>query len=140
MGNGIPVLFLDVIERTPLVSGGSRAFLIEQAKREYRAHQERLFAKGVVDSFNVCTLAHFHDVLLDDGDYRTTNARMIGNASDGEVVPLHLALRRRRRAAHAAHEMDDSNADTAFNLEPASTEQVTEVVRWLTEARPSHDS
>ena len=59
MGNGIPVLFLDVVERTPLVSGGSRVFLIEQAKREYLAHQKRLFAHGVVDTFNVCALAHF---------------------------------------------------------------------------------
>ena len=140
MGNGIPVLFLDVVERTPLVSGGSRAFLIEQAKREYLAHQEHLFAHGVVDTFNVCALAHFYDVLFGDGDYRTTNARMLGTASDGEVVPLHIALRRMRRATHAAHEKDDSNADTAFNLEPASAEQVTEVVRWLTQARPSHGS
>ena len=141
MGNGIPVLFLDVVERTPLVSGGSRAFLIEQAKREYLAHQEHLFAHGVVDSFNVCALAHFYDVLFGDGDYRTTNARMLGTASDGEVVPLHIALRRMRRATHAAHhDKDDSNADTAFNLEPASAEQVTEVVRWLTQARPSRGS
>ena len=100
--------------------------------------QERLYAHGVVDSFDVCVLAHFVDVLYGDGNSQTTEHRDAsgGSASGPNHVPLHLALRRARRAqrhGRAATPDEDAEGDAALNFfAPADDAQVTELARWLT--------
>ena len=134
--NNIPVLFLDVVERPLLSQSGSRRMLIELAKRKYIEHQERLLASGVVDAFNHCALAHFYDVLFGDGDARTTEQRATSSGRDGPV-PLHVALRRQRRASRRGGSEDEGGeaADDLFSFEPAGTEEVGELCQWLVRTR-----
>ena len=133
--NSIPVLFLDVVERSLHSQSSSRRMLIELAKKEYIEHQEHLLTFGVVDSFNHCALAHFFEVLFGEsnGNARTSEQRATSSGR-GEPVPLHVALGRQKRRANRRGGAEDEGGEAAgdlLSLDPASAEEVSELCKWL---------
>jgi len=94
--SGTPTLFLDVrpIPRSVYKNARSREGLIRKAKEffDLRNLELRKARGGIVDTFDVCALACFHDILTGDGDPTTEEIR-IGGRNNDEPTPLHKAIR-----------------------------------------------
>eukprot|EP00802_Teleaulax_amphioxeia_P004721 Tamp_04725.p1 GENE.Tamp_04725~~Tamp_04725.p1 ORF type:complete len:860 (-),score=122.47 Tamp_04725:284-2863(-) len=115
---GSPVLFLDVRQRGKHEGGGVRSALIETAKREVVALGDELREKGLADTFDVCALAFFRDILLGDGDPYSTD---LPNKTSEKPMPLHLAI-----------QMEENGDDIAHDgMGPATSEQILECANWI---------
>lgn len=106
-----------------------RQVLIDAAKRYYERNTKRLLANNQCETFDVCTLAFFHDILTGDGDSKTIEPDS-GLLSAGPFLPLHMAIAKK-------HEVDGTSTASekevrAATLQPATTAQVAEVVSWIT--------
>ena len=93
VSSGLPTVFLDV-RRRPLLGvalsaeatgAANRTNLIEAAKVAYATWCDALRAEGLADTFDACTLAHFHDVINGDGDHRTIEITGGASAEAGGV-------------------------------------------------------
>ena len=129
--SGTPVLFLDVRKRKPLAvveeATLTRAALIEQAKAQITELCDSMLAAGFAETFDVCTLAYLHDVLIGDGDVLTTEFGSVGGFGVRKVAatPLHEAIRLAREGA-------SGTADVGI-IPRATSTQVSETATWLTE-------
>ena len=114
----------------------SRQQAIDLAKEVYGRSADDLLSRGLADTFDVCTLAFFHEALFGDGSPRS------GSLEEQEHVPLFLAI------AHAYHLQDEggvavediikggAGGASMYNghrgLAAASSSQVAEVALWVT--------
>jgi hypothetical protein len=122
--SGSPVLFLDVRDRNihGLKDIKDRASLIDAAKKSYEEHSEKLFEVGLSDTFDVCAISFFHEVLFGDGDIMTTEDGG-GRAGQGKPIPLHERILIDQRG------IDHVNHDAL--AAPATSNQVTDTASWL---------
>ena len=75
--------------------------LIETAKREVVALGDELREKGLADTFDVCALAFFRDILLGDGNPYSTD---LPNKTSEKPMPLHLAIQMEENGDDIAHD------------------------------------
>jgi len=125
--SGTPTVFLDLRQR-PQLEAKSRTELIDEAKAKYKEECKRYLEAGTIESFDVCAIAYFHDILFGDGVAQTADmpdrARVKNaNQKKAQAVPLYKAI----KAAQ-----DDSNTSwMASDMEPATPDQVMELGTWL---------
>ena len=119
----------------PSSSFASRQQAIDFAKEAFGRSADLLLDRDLAETFDVCTLAFFHEALFGDGSPRS------GTLDEQEHVPLFLAI------AHAYHLQDEggqavedlikgSAGAAMYNghrgLAAASSSQVAEVALWVT--------
>ena len=122
--SGTPLLFLDVRERPKLdTTANERGAIIKKAQEQFSASCDELLAAGVAETFDCCSIAHFHTVCV--GDVSGTDETRVSKGA-ASAVPLHLAL---RRAAEG--NADTSSADESDFVRPATTEMMSEVASWI---------
>ena len=94
--SGTPTLFLDVrpVDRDVYLKAKSRLALIHKAQQFLERREKKLRGArgGIVDTFDACAIALFHEILTGDGDPATEEIR-VGGRNQDVPTPLHKAIK-----------------------------------------------
>jgi hypothetical protein len=130
--SGTPLIFLDVRNRPQLTETANRGALIDEAKAKYEETCDTYVQQGIADTFRVCAVAYFKDVLFFDGNSSTTDHK--GSTTElvdenKSLIPLHEVI----RIASAENEGDDGENKNLpeGGLKVATTHQIVSVATWL---------
>ena len=130
MLSGSPLVFLDIRERKPLDCVKAfkdeknplpfdRAKLIKEAMDMYNQSCDDLLFKGLVETFETCSIAYFHEILEGDGDVDTTDSQHRAR----KHMPIWEAIKYYSSQAGSAGERTSKHA--------ATDKQVEQVATWL---------
>ena len=131
-----PVVFLDM-RRRHFIDAANRSEFIRQAIENTDVERRALYARGLTDltlhgygktcmnNLVCCEIAYFHDVLFDDGEYRTAGINLYGEERS-RLLPLHEALSLARKGASTA-----ANKGLSRFKEQAMGDQVLLVANML---------
>jgi len=131
LGSTLPSL-ADVRNRPQLTETANRGALIDEAKAKYEETCDTYVQQGIADTFRVCAVAYFKDVLFFDGNSSTTDHK--GSTTElvdenKSLIPLHEVI----RIASAENEGDDGENKNLpeGGLKVATTHQIVSVATWL---------
>jgi hypothetical protein len=122
MSSGSPVLFLDVRERPPPPpwEKEDRAALLAFFKTKYEEECDAFLAEGLVETFDACAIAHFHDVLIGDAD--SSKSGVSTKLRNVLLQPLCEAI---------ASAQEDCQAAVNSMMARATSEQLQQTATWL---------